>query len=220
VTKRNPILDQQALNTFTFKKVLTVLELSEILQCSQITVHRRLAEWNTLTSFNMNGRYYTINSIPKFDKNGIWKYGDIYFSKYGTLKNTVIALASKSKKGMSHSELQEIVGLNPKYFMSRFKELPSLIKERYKNYIIYYAGNSEKYELQKRNRFPPEPAAGGLPPDAQAIIILVELIHHPKMNIDELAVQLQGKGHAIETGNIAALFKKYEIDKKKQNMKL
>ena len=219
MAKRNIILDQQALNTFTFRKVLTVMELSEILQCSQITVHRRLAEWDTLTSFNKNGRYYTTNSIPTFDKNGIWKYGDIYFSKYGTLKNTVIVLASKSKKGMSHSELQEIIGLNPKYLMARFKELPGLIKERYKNYIIYYAGNSEKYELQKRNRFPPEPAAGELPPDAQAIIILVELIHHPQMSTSELAAQLRGKGHAIETGNIAALFKKHEIDKKKQNMK-
>jgi len=217
---RNIALDKQALDTFAFRKILTVIELSEILQSSQITVHRRLKEWNALTSYNKNGRYYTTNSTAIFDKNGIWRYGDIYFSRYGTLKNTVIALASKSKRGLNHAELEEIIGLNPKCFMARFKELPGLKKERYKNYIIYYSSNSEKYKTQKRNRFPSEPAVGELPQDAQAIIILVELIHHPGISIDELTAQLQRKGHTIETGNIAALFKKYGITKKKQNIGL
>ena len=214
---RNIALDQQAIDTFALKKILTVTELSEILQCSHITVHRRLKEWDALTSYNKNGRYYTIRSIPEFNKNGIWKYRDIYFSRYGTLKKTVVALASTSRKGMNHAELGEIIGLNPKCFMARFKELPGIKKERYKNYIIYFSDNSEKYEVQKRNRFPPEPSAGKLPPDALAIIILVELIHHPRISIDALSAQLRRKGHAIENGNIAALFKRYGISKKKQN---
>ena len=217
---RNIALDQQAIDTFAFKKILTVTELSEILQCSQITVHRRLKEWDALTSYNKNGCYYTIRTIPEFDKNGIWQHRDIYFSRYGTLKNTVVALASKSMKGMNHAELQEILGLNPKCFMARFKELSGVKKERYKNYIIYFSGNSGKYEAQKRNRFPPEPAASELPPDAHAIIILVELIHHPGMSIDELTAQLEKKGNEIKAGNIAALFKKHGITKKKQNMRL
>ena len=217
---RNIALDQQAINTFTLEKVLTVTELSEILQCSLITVHRRLKEWDAYTSYNKNGRYYTIRSIPAFDKNDIWRYRDIYFSRYGTLKNTVIALASKSKKGLNHAELQEIIGLNPKCFMARFKELPGVKKERYKNYIIYFSSDPEKYEAQQRNRFPPEPAAAELPPDAQAIIILVELIHHPGMSIDELTAQLEEKGNAIEAGSIATLFKKHRIDKKKLNTRL
>ena len=214
---RNIALDQQAIDTFAFKKILTVTELTEILQCSQITVHRRLKEWNALTSYNKNGRYYTIRTIPNFDKNGIWQYQDIYFSRYGTLKKTVIALASKSREGMNHAELQEIIGLNPKCFMARFKELPGIKKERYKKYIIYYSGNSEEYEAQKRKRFPPEPTVGKLPSDAQAIIILVELIHHPGMSASELTTGLQRKGHTIKTGDIAALFKKHGITKKKQN---
>ena len=217
---RNIALDQQAIDTFAFKKILTVTELSEILQCSKITVHRRLKEWDALTSYNKNGCYYTIRTIPEFDKNGIWQYQDVYFSRYGTLKNTVVSLASKSRNGMNHAELNEIIGLNPKCFMARFKELSGIKKERYKNYIIYFSGNTEKYAVQKRNRFPPKPAVGELPPDAQAIIILVELIHNPLISIEELAAGLQGQGYSIEAENIAALFKKHGIAKKKQNMKL
>jgi hypothetical protein len=217
---RNNALDQRAINTFALEKVLTVTELSEILACSLITVRRRLKEWDAYTSYNKNGRYYTLPSIPTFNRNGIWWYQDIYFSRYGTLKNTVIALAAKSKKGLNHAELQEILGLNPKCFMARFKELPGVKKERYTNHIVYFSNVPETYEEQKRNRFPPEPSAAELPPDAQAIIILVELIHHPRMSIDELAAQLKEKGHTVEAGSIAALFKQYRIDKKKPNTRL
>ncbi|NQT57599.1 MAG: hypothetical protein HQ557_01310 [Bacteroidetes bacterium] len=214
---RNNALDQQAINTFALEKVLTLTELSKILQCSPITVHRRLKEWDAYTSYNKNGRYYTIGAIPEFNRNGIWQYKDMYFSRYGTLKNTVIALTIKSKKGLNHAELQEIIGLNPKCFMARFKNLPGIKRERYKNTIIYFSDTTEKYEAQKRNRFPPEPAAAALPPDAQAIIMLVELIHNPGMSSEELTVQLEKKGNTIDSGSVAALFKKYRIDKKKLN---
>lgn len=214
---RNTLLDQQALGSFALKKVLTVTDLTDILKCSLITVRRRLKEWDACTSYNKNGRYYTLGSIPVFNKNGIWCYRDIYFSRYGTLKNTVIALAAKSERGLNHAELQEIIGLNPKCFMARFKELAGVRKEKHNNQIIYFAGVPDTYEAQKRCRFPPEPSAAKLPPDATAIIILVELMHHPEMSIGELAAQLQHKGHAIEAGAISALFSRYGIDKKKLN---
>ncbi len=216
---RNSALDEQAINSFAVPKVQTVTELTEILACSIVTVRRRLREWDALTSYNKNGRYYTLRSIAVFNRNGIWSYGDIYFSRYGTLKNTVVALAVKSSKGLSHAELQEIIGLNPKCFMARFKELPGVRKERCGNYIVYFSDDPGTYEAQKRNRFPAEPTAFKLPPDAQAIIILVELIHHPRMSVDELAAQLQHNGHAIEAGSIVALFEQHRIGKKKLNTK-
>ena len=216
---RNNALDQQAINSFAIQKVQTVTDLSQILACSIITVRRRLREWDALTSYNKNGRYYTLPTIALFNKNGIWSYRDIYFSRYGTLKNTVIALAVKSKKGLTHAEAQEIIGLNPKCFMARFKELPGVRKERYENYIVYFSDDPDTYEAQKRNRFPSEPSGSRLPPDALVIVILVELIHHPRMSIDELAAQLRHKGHAVEAGSIAALFKQHQIDKKKLNTK-
>ena len=104
--------------------------------------------------------------------------------------------------------------------MARFKDLPGARKERHKNHIIYFSSDPDTYEAQKRNRFPPEPTAAKLPPDALAIIILVELIHHPALSIDGLAAQLQQKGHAIEAATIAAVFSHYRIDKKKLNTQL
>ena len=217
--KRNVELDENALRAFTLRKVLTITELAKILICSIITVRRRLKEWRACTSYNKNGRYYTLPSIPKFNKKGIWIYKDIFFSRYGTLKNTIIALATKSKKGLTHSELEEIIGMNPKCFMARFKEVPGLRKEKYKNQIVYFSADPYTYEAQKEKRFPPESSAPKLPPDAMTIVILVELIQNPGISIEALSSRLHDQGHKIEAKTIGNLFKHYNISKKKLNMK-
>lgn len=210
---RNQALDEEAHRRFATEKVLTVADLMKLLSCSLITVRRRLNEWDAHTSYNKNGRYYTLPSIPTFDKNGIWCYRDVRFSTYGSLKNTVIALAAKSKSGLTHGELQQIIGMNPKCFMARFTELPGIKKERFKHHILYFSSDPEAYAAQKRNRFPPEPSAGALPSEAQAILILVELIHHPYFSIDELVAQLNRKGHAVQREAVVALFDRYRIKK-------
>ena len=211
--------EDTVLSIFREKKILTIEELSELLHCSNITSRRRLKQWRALTSYNQNNRYYTLPDIPVFTQVGLWYHQGVFFSKHGTCKQTVIHFVNISKNGLSNTELAEKLGENPNSLLAHFKEIPGIKKERHGRDIVYFSSLEEVCIRQKRNRFPPEPTAGELPPDAQAIIILVELIHHPKMSTSELAVKLQGKGHAIETENIAALFKKYEIDKKKPNMK-
>ena len=217
--KRNVELDEHAIRAFALRKVLTMAELAKILICSVITVRRRLKEWRAYTSYNKNGRYYTLPSIPKFNKKGIWTYKDILFSRYGTLKNTIIALADKSKKGLTHSELEEIIGMNPKCFMARFKEVPGLRKEKYKNQIVYFSADPDTYKSQKEKRFPPESSAPKLPTDAMTIVILVELIQNPGISIEALSSRLHDQGYKIEANTIGNLFKHYNISKKKRNMK-
>lgn len=213
MSSRNRTLNEEAQRRFAAEKILTVPDLMEVLSCSLATVRRRLNEWDARTSYNKNGRYYTLPAIPIFNRDGIWRYGDVYFSRYGSLKNTVIALAARSPKGLTHTELQQIIGMNPKCFMARFKELPGIRKERYKNHILYFSSDPEAYAAQKRNRFPLKPSAGALPPDAQAILILVELIRHPGLSGDELAARLQREGNAVQPETIAALFDRYRIKK-------
>ncbi len=212
--------EETVLSTFHARKILTIDELCELLLCSAITSRRRLKQWQALTSYNQNNRYYTLPSIAIFDKFGLWHYRGVFFSRHGTCKQTVVYFVRVSEKGLSNTELAEILGENPNSLLAHFREIPGLTKERHGRDIVYFSSEEEVYRRQQRRRFPPEPSAAELPPDAQAIIILVELIHHPRMSIDELAVQLHEKGHSIEAGSIAALFKQYRIDKKKLSTQL
>ncbi len=83
------------------KKIFTLNELLSALNCSTRSARSLLKQWQSLSSYNQNGRYYTLPNIPHFDKNGLWRFGEIHFSKHGTLKKTVIELANASLSGLS-----------------------------------------------------------------------------------------------------------------------
>ena len=86
-----------AVKRFQKLKVVTIEQLVSLLESSVITARRQLKKWRAYTSFNMNGRYYTLPGIPQFDENGIWEYQRILFSKYGTLTQTISRLAEQGK---------------------------------------------------------------------------------------------------------------------------
>ncbi len=87
-----------AVKRFRRLKVLTIEQLVALLECSLITARRYLKKWQAYTSFNMNGRYYTLPGIPRFDEKGIWKYRGIYFSRYGNLMQTMCELSGALKE--------------------------------------------------------------------------------------------------------------------------
>ena len=206
--------EQKALPAFRHNKVMTVPQLTRLLHCSPTTVRRRLKEWKVYTSYNKNGQYYTLPSVPQFSKKGLWSYRGIFFSKYGTLKNTIIRFVRASEKGLTNGELAEIIGVNPQSFMPQFKQLPEIRREKVGRQVVYYSSDSQVYQTQKENRFPPEPPLGTLPPDAQSIAILVERIRNPKISTAELSQILSRKGYAIGEETIHSLFAYHGLLKK------
>lgn len=211
---RNTEREQEALKIFKEKMIMTIPELTLLLQCSSTTVRRRLKEWNAYTSYNKNGRYYTLPSIPRFSKKGLWEHQGICFSKYGTLKSTIIHFVRASAKGLSNSGLAEIIGINPHSFMPQFKELAELNRERYGRQIVYYSSEEQVYKEQKERRFPPAPPTQKLPPDAVSIVILVERIRNPKSSELELSHILAGRRHKITEEAIHNLLEYHGLLKK------
>lgn len=206
--------DREAINAFKQNKVLTIITLCTLLQFSVATVRRRLKEWGALSSYNKSGRYYTLPSIPKFNKKGLWRYQEAFFSKHGTLKNTVIHLVQISHKGLSNSELEEILGINPNSYLPQCKQLEGVKREKHNRQVIYFSVDENLYKQQKQNRFPPEPATLKLPPDAISIIVLVKLIKHPNSTPVGLADMLKQEGYEIDTVIIENLLKHHGLIKK------
>ena len=206
--------EHMALLAFRHNKVMTVPQLARLLHCSPTTVRRRLNEWNVYTSYNKNGQFYTLPSVPQFSKKGLWQYRGIFFSKHGTLKNTIIHFVRTSQKGLSNAELAEIIGVNPQSFMPQFKQLTEIRREKDRRQVVYYSSDPQVYQSQKEKRFPPEPPLGKLPPDAERIAILVERIRNPKSSIAELSRILSRKGYAVGEETIRGLFQYHGLLKK------
>jgi hypothetical protein len=80
------------------KKVFDFPTLLSFLNCSIRSGRLKLTQWQAHTSYNKSGQYYALPDVPRFDENGLWWFKGAYFSKYGTLKNTVVHLVGTSHR--------------------------------------------------------------------------------------------------------------------------
>ncbi len=210
---------ENALKKFRKKKVLSIDQLIDLLKCSVRTVQRRLKKWGTHRSYNRNGRFYVLPEISEFDSNGLWKYRGIFFSKYGDLKNTVISLVNNSEAGLSAKEIGELTGLLPRSFLSHFRDCPGIQREKHMGVYIYFAEASEIYTKQIKRRIDYENQAVKsqiikLPPDADAVVILVQYIKHPDISIEGLAKRIAQKGRRFEPAVIRNFLEHHDLLKK------
>jgi len=190
------------------KKVFTFDLLIKELDCSTRTGRAKIKQWKAYTSYNKNGSYYAMPSVPRFDNNGLWRYKDIYFSKQGTLKNTVVHLVGRSESGLSANEIGRIVGLSPQSFMHHFRSAEGIRREKHAGVYVYFSTDEDKYNRQLQKRI-----SGSLS-DSDAILILVELIKHPGLTIEQLALRPQIKQMNIKDAAISQFLERCGLLKK------
>ncbi len=170
---------------FNRLKVLTLSQVSKTHGCSIRTVQRQFAELAVLRSYNKNSQYYTLPEIPKFNVNGIWPYRDIFFSKYGDLRQTVKHMILASEGGLSGNEIGDIVNLLPRSFMHHFRDVEGVLREKHGGVYIYFSNTPTIYARQIIKRVQADDVKRIS--DAIAIKILVVYIKHPELSEEELS---------------------------------
>lgn len=204
--------ENQVLETFRRQSVITLEQLVSMQNCSAITARRRLKKWQTYTSINHNGRYYTLPQVPVFDGNGLWRYQGVLFSKHGNLKETIIALIAGAPKGLNGVEIAELVGIAPNSsFLSQFKNVPGITREKPKGRFVYFSEQPGIYKRQKQRWEVSSPT------DAQAVAVLVQLIKHPKADVQQLAAYVSEQGVSLEPVVIKEFLKSHGLLKKTSN---
>lgn len=207
--------EERGLKAFRRRKVLTVMELLELFGCSLRTVQRRLKVWQARTSYNHNGRYYTLPDIPVFDAYGLWHYREISFSKHGNLKKTVISLVNDSSHGLNAAEIGDILRVNPQSFLSHFQNEPGLYREKVGGRFIWLAGDAGTRKKQKQGRSELERQKRiALPSDREAVMILVDLLHHPETGVKEIARRLKRQGVELTSEIIHDFLAHHDLLKK------
>lgn len=207
--------DNTIFKTFDQQKIMTIENLTGMLQCSAITARRRLKKWNSYTSINKNGRYYTLPHIPEFNEDGIWKYKTVLFSQNGNLKHTIVWLIRQSPIGLSAAEISEKVDLPPSSsFFSQLTATEGITREKHEKRYVYYYGNHADVSRQKQRRVFDQPVAVGNLTDAEAVVLLVTLIKNPDIKIEELAAIVQSKGRSIDTVMVHHFLETHDLLKK------
>ncbi len=198
---------------FRKKKIMTIEKLIPVLQCSAITVRRRLKKWGTFTSINQNGRYYALPEIPAFDNNGLWKYQLALFSKHGNLRQTIIELIKRSVAGLSAADISRIIKIpSSSSYFSQLKQSDEIKRKKHQGRFIYFSAAPTIYQQQKSKI--EQQDVVGWPTDTQAVQILVHMIKNPDIEVEQLAVEASPSGKRFDPIAIKQFLQFHELLKK------
>ncbi len=203
---------------FYSNKVLSKEQHLQLCGCSVMTAWRLMNEHGYLSSYNFNAKYYTLVDIPRFDKNGLWSYRNIRFSRFGSLPCTMTELVKCSSSGMNAGEIEQVLGIsNARTTLARLSKQGRLSREKIRGRLVYFSSDSE-HQQQQRDRFESARQTAllhaHLPEPDRIIALLVERIQRPRMDTLQLARRMARKGFQITPEEIEAVFIHYKLQKK------
>lgn len=136
------------------KKIATMAELKAAMRSNvDMTVFRKLRELTYRTSYSHRGRYYTLDEIAHFDNQGLWSFESVWFSRYGTLLETVKNFVFKSKRGYTARELKDILYVDVKESLLRLFNQKCLYREKVSGVYVYFSGDSDSVTPQSQIMF-------------------------------------------------------------------
>ena len=159
-------------------KVFTIDRLISTLGCSIPSARVKLKQWKAYTSYNQNGRYYTLPTVPRFDVNDLWFYENVFFCRYGNLRNTVVHLIDNSPSGLSANEIGDLVRLSPRSFLHHFRDVEGIYREKIEGVYVYFSDNPVRHKEQTQQRLNVLAGTQKTIAEADAVVILGALIRH------------------------------------------
>lgn len=180
------------------------------------SVRRFLSEAGYYSSFTHNGGWYTLRSIPRFGRDGLWFYQDIGFSRAGSLTNTLTALIARSPAGMSAEMLGEKLRCRCHGVLVTLWRNGRVQRQKMGRCHMYFAADPHAASGQRHAL-----AMQDLP-EVQfsaeiAVLVLAEFIRSPGSNFDQLAEKIsRSKKVTVNAEQIEKLFDQHGLKKTMQ----
>jgi len=196
-------------------KIFTVKELALLLKCSIPNARLKLKRWKVYTSYNQNGRFYTLPQVPNFDDYGLWHYKKVSFSKNGNLKKTIVHLVSSSPAGFTGKELGVLVGLIPQSFVHHLRNYPGISREKHDGVFVYFSDETPVYKNQVAQRISLNYRSIVVNiSDIEAVIILVAIIKHHGISAEDILTLPEIKNSNIKLKAIQGFMEYHGLEKK------
>ena len=188
---------------------------------SRMSVFRRLRHFNYLTSYSHAGGFYTLTEIPRFDENGLWRYGDIGFSKAGTLKNTIAHLVDVGDAGRTQGELRQLLRVRVHDTALHLVREERIDRQRIEKKYLYVSAEAERAaeQIAARRELLATATAVAVPlPPSTIIEILLEVINASQAWVAPAIVadRLTGRGLTVSTEQVEVVFTDYGLDPEKK----
>ncbi|MBD3240806.1 MAG: hypothetical protein GF331_09495 [Chitinivibrionales bacterium] len=121
--------------------IATMPQLKRVLGTGvDMTVLRKLRTLGYHASYSHRGKYYTLSEIPQFDERGLWSFGQVRFSRHGTLRNTAREFVTESLAGYTAAELRRELRVEVKGALLDLVRHRVLERQQVSHELVYVSG--------------------------------------------------------------------------------
>lgn len=204
---------KQISTLFATQPCWMIESLAAELKYSIPSVRRFLVTVGYYSSFTHNGKWYTLSSIPRFDRDGLWFYHDIGFSRAGSLTKTLVTLAAKSPAGVTAEQLGKKLHCRCHSVMAQLHRRKKLQRQKIGRSYIYLTTEPRIADRQRQALSVQDSLVQRLPAEI-SVLILVEFIHNPQASFTQLAETIKKNRKVfVEVEQIEQLFDRYSLKK-------
>ena len=205
---------------FKSENVVDLARIEKVLGgVSAMTAFRYLKQMPYRRSYNYNGRYYCLHEPSRYDRCGLWSWGDIHFSVEGSLRKTVRRLVYEFDRGATQRELQAHLRVRVHDTLLALIHDGEVERERLAQVYVYLHIDPaiRHAQLQRRQAViaaqKMATVKGEVEVSDQVVIhVLLTLLHHRAAKSVDVVRYLRGHSPPITMGQVCVVFDRYDLD--------
>jgi hypothetical protein len=205
---------EQLAKLFHRRQCWMLADLAHALDYALISVRRLLKRIGYFRSYTHNGKWYTLRDSPQFNREGIWHFKHIGFSRHGSLTATIASLVARSPAGLSARDLEQKLQHPCHAVLTHLHHDQVLDRVKVGGQFRYLATEEliNRRQREEAAITPPSPLTS-LSTQA-AVWVLVEHIKNPELSFEQLAARLQEQRQlALAPESIRRFFQEHGLKK-------
>ena len=140
---------QPLLDLFERLRAVTMPEMKAALGTEvDVTVFRKLFQLPYRSSYSHRGGFYTLEAMARFDEQGLWSCRGAWFSRQGSLLDTIEALVGAAPAGYFAHELEALLHVSVKDALRHLVEQRRLYRRQQGPLYFYAAPDRNRRQEQ------------------------------------------------------------------------
>ena len=135
------------------RKIATLTQLITAMDNpARSTIFRKLEQLEYLSSYSHRGKYYTLRSIARFNRLGLWDYRSVHFSRFGNLLDTAQAFVHDSEAGYTATELKDVLHVKTKHALTQLYRSARIQRDQFDSVYVYLSIENQIASRQRKAR--------------------------------------------------------------------
>lgn len=135
------------------RKIATLAQLTTAMDNpARSTIFRKLEQLEYLSSYSHRGKYYTLRSIARFNRLGLWDYRSVHFSRFGNLLDTAQAFVHDSEAGYTATELKDVLHVKTKHALTQLYRSGLIQRDQFDSVFVYLSIENQIADRQRKAR--------------------------------------------------------------------